>query len=201
MAGMFGARASYAPQNQTLAERAFGLSAPDLGVLGGSIKDAIAYFSGHPQEAVNLAPAIQQGQQYNFAQGAMQARQAAMAKFQAATTPQEEQAAALALWGSGGDMTGLSSALNVGKPEIKAYGIDQDLFSVDPLTGQQTLVRKGSYKPTPNQPFNPDGTANMPFQNYQRGLYRARAEANSDFRAPRASASGAISLPHPGSMY
>jgi hypothetical protein len=127
-----------------------------------------------------------------------------LAKFQNATTPQEKQSAALALWGSGGDTNGLASALNVGKPEIKTYAQDQDLYSIDPGTGQPTLVRKGTYKPTPNAAFNPDGSPNIAFQAYQKSLYRSRAEANADFRAPKAvpAAPGAVVLPpNPASMY
>src|SRR3569833_694037 len=167
---MFGSMAPYGQPQETIANKALGISTPDLNILGGSIKDALAYFTGRPQDAFYLQPAVDQSQQYSMAQNVLQARQGALARLAAATTPQELQAAALAYVSSGGDAGALNAALGAGKQEIKSYAKDQDLYTTDPVRGQTTLIRAGSYKPTPNEPYNPDGTANTAFPQYTMGL-------------------------------
>lgn len=63
MAGLFGGLVSTQSQQPTIGASLLGLSNSDYGILGSSIKDALAYFSGHPEGANSLLPAIQRGQQ------------------------------------------------------------------------------------------------------------------------------------------
>lgn len=48
----------------TIGSSLLGTSPTDYNTLGASLKDAIAYFSGRPEQANSLMPAIQQGQEY-----------------------------------------------------------------------------------------------------------------------------------------
>lgn len=68
MAGLFGSALSSpasAYSQPTIASNLLGLAPSDVGVLGASLKDALAYFGGRPNDANNLTPAIQQSSALN----------------------------------------------------------------------------------------------------------------------------------------
>lgn len=156
------------------------LSNWDIASLGASgLQDAYAAYRG--QQGGSLDSAMDTIKTRTLSQSANDARKAIA---DAGSDPTKLKQAILSYTALGGDPSSLISALKFGQPEIKTFDQTQDVYSVDPLTGSQTLVRHGVQKPTPNQPFNPDGTPNAAYQSYQKELYRARAQANADFRAP-----------------
>lgn len=177
MAGLFGgARMAPGLMQPTIGSQFLGVSPSDYNTLGASLKDALAYFSGRPEMANNLQPAMQQGQQ--------EAQQEALAA----------QYPALVKAVQGGDTAALDNAI-AGSPAL-ALQLGPSLLS-NALTAKQkasepyTLtpgstrfvgdkqVASAPLTPNPNQPFNRDGTPNKAYQEYEKSLIKDRAAAGT----------------------
>jgi len=172
MAGLFGgARMAPGLMQPTIGSQFLGVSPSDYNTLGASLKDALAYFSGRPEMANNLQPAMQQGQQA--------AQQEALAA----------QYPALVKAVQSGNTGALDSAM-AGSPAL-ALQLGPDLLS-NAITAQQKAsepytLTPGSSRfvgdkqianvpvtPNPNQPFNRDGTPNKAFQEYEMAKMKAQ---------------------------
>lgn len=58
---------------ETIGSRLTGMAPSDLGILGASLKDALAYWSGRPQDANSLTPALSHADQMRQTQGLLAA--------------------------------------------------------------------------------------------------------------------------------
>lgn len=178
-----------------------------LGLFGSTLKDIGAFVSGHPGDANNLAGT----ERYQDAQSQMAAQKAALAQVQqqlsdANAKPEQVRQALVNYALMGGDLGGVSSAMSYGRPTIKAYGIDQNVVSTDPITGENTVIQQGQRKPiTVGGMQSVDNgktfTAIPGYVAQQSAIYNARDAASAAHRAPKAAAPGAIAVPHPGSLY
>lgn len=169
-----------------------------LGLFGATLSDAANAYRGQPSDNLSRLQQMQIGNaQFQQTEGA---KKAALAAFLSAKTPEEKQAAAVSLWGAGGDPTGLASALNIGKPEVKSFGTDQSLYSIGP-DGLPKLIQQGVKE---TRPVTAGGTVSLDNGKTWKPIpgYVDQAAALSSVRAhAKPAAAGAIAIPHPGSMF
>lgn len=81
---------------------------------------------------------------------------------------------------NGGDISHIMEAMQVGQPKYEQVDPTRDTVSIDPLTGERKVISQGVQKPTPNQPFNPDGTPNTAYQDYEKNLRIAGRSSNTN---------------------
>lgn len=164
------------------------------GLFGATAKDVGANIQGDP--SANNIGMFGRQQQAGASQRLGQQAQQAIAD--AGSDPIKLKAAIMAYTAAGGDPTQFIAAAKFGQPTVQHVG--NSLVSIDPTNNAPTEIYHSQPLPTPNQAFNPDGTPNMAFQNYQKGLYRARAQATADFRAPPRAPVGSP-LGNPASLF
>lgn len=142
--------------------------------------------------------------QHSTLQAAATARQALL---DANGDPAATKAALLNYAMLGGDSGALLNIMRSDRPELKSFGVDQNVFSINPLTNEQKQIQTGQRKPiiAGGMSSADNGKTFQAIPGYtaqQSAIYNARAAATEAHRAPKATkAAGAITLPHPGSLY
>lgn len=170
-----------------------------LGMFGAALADVGAHLSGHPADATNLQSFVKNNK-------AQLLRQNIAA---AGDDPVKMRQAVMDYAINGGDPNEIIAAQNYGKPIVSHYGIDENVFSTNPLTGTQTQLQTGQRKPITSggMQSTDNGKTWAPIPGYaaQRG---ATADAIAAGRAAhpmpsrtKAAAPGAINIPHPAGQY
>jgi hypothetical protein len=163
-----------------------------LGIIGATLQDAAANFGGHQDQATHLDPFLRR-----------QKQQTAMAKFQAAKTPEDLRAAALELYAAGGDPAALGAVMKMGQPTYTNTPEADNVYSTDPITGVRTLVTAGKPK-APTSRTIQSGANNITQEfDPNTGTWN-QVSSGPRFKPaapPKPAATGVIKIPHPGSMY
>lgn len=119
-----------------------------------------------------------------------------------ASTPQEQQSAAMRLWSVGGDLAGFAAAQKFGRPELRDIPRN-GLAVIDPRSGLPTSTI-GVPAPLPQKPLVSGGMMSQdngvnwsPIPGYvdqQRAIAGAR-------RIPKPLAVAPLSIPHPSGQF
>ena len=171
-----------------------------LGMIGATLEDVGSSLGGQPQLATHLRQQLAD----QISQQQKQLQAAAVQRLMSAQTPQERQAAALALYQSGGDLSGLNDAIKMGQPQYMDAG-ENGKIALDPFTGLPVAKIAGTPKPPQTRQIQRGSNVVSQQFNPQTGMWEDIPGAVGPRFAPRAektpSPTAPIVIPHPGSMY
>lgn len=177
------------PEGQTGADR--------MRIIGGTMQDVASYLGGNPQNANHLS----ETEQYNNQQVQQRRSQAATKALQDAVAsgdPKAIQKAALTTAALSGDSGNIIDAQRMYKPDYKGYDQTQNVYALDPTTGQPIgQLQKGMQKPQVQGGMQYVDGQWVPIPGYtqqQQSIYDAR-QAGRVQAGPVKSGSGA-----PGAM-